>query len=155
MTLLGASLLTGILGSLCPKGHKKHLRLLCGLCMIALLISPLPSYLEHAEENWLALDEETGENAEDIYDEIYHQALSDANVLQIEKTTKNLIIQEFSIPSEDFSISVFVANEDGLVLLKNATISLSGKAILTDPREIVRVVEEYLGCPCNVVCGSC
>jgi hypothetical protein len=32
---------------------------------------------------------------------------------------------------------------------------LSGKAILTDPREIVRVVEEYLGCPCNVVYGSC
>ena len=155
MTLLGASLLTGILGTLCPKGHKKHLRLLCGLCMIDMLISPLPSYLENAEQNLLELGEETGGEAEDVYDEIYYQALSNANVWQIEKMTKRLIIQEFSLSSDDLSVSVFISDEEDRILLKNATVSLSGKAILTDPREIVRVVEEYLGCPCNVVYGSC
>ena len=155
MTLLGASLLTGILGSLCPKVHKKHLRLLCGICMIAMLISPLPSYLKHAEQRLWELGEEAGGNAEENYDEIYDQALSTACVWQIENVTKSLLIQEFSLSSDDLSVSVFMTEEDGRILLKNTTISVTGKAILIDPREIVRVTEEYLGCPCNVVYKSC
>ena len=155
MTLLGASLLTGILGTLCPEKHKKHLRLLCGLCTIALLIAPLSSYLSEIEWKLPELEENGGEHEENIYDEIYHQTLSKVNIQKAENSTKNLIIQLFSLKNEDVFVSLDIAEENGNALVKKATVQVSGKAVLVDPREIKKYVEELLKCPCEIVYDSC
>lgn len=151
MTLIGASLLMGILGTLCPKKHQKHLRLLSGLCMVSLLIAPLPSYLGEIDAllpNW---QEEIEGNAENIYEEIYHQTLSAVNVKQMEDMTKNHIIQAFLTKDDDISVSISVDDADGEILLKKVTIGIGGSAVTIDPRDIRDCVEKLLDCPCEIV----
>ena len=151
MMLIGASLLTGILGTLCPKKHQKHLRLLSGLCMIALLISPLPSYLEKADDLIGNLQENAKTDVENAYDEIYHQTLSEAHAKQVEEITKKHIIQTFSTNNEDISVSVEMTKDGEIVLLKKAMVAIGGSAIKIDPREIRNCVESFLNCPCEIV----
>ena len=153
MSLLGAALLIGVLETLCPKKHERHLRLLSGLCLVAILIAPLPSYLAQAEAIFPNLQGENEENAESVYDEIYHQTILNFNEQEIEKMTKEKILQAFSTSDDDISVSVSLAVEEDNVLLKKATVVVRGSAILIDPRELQACVEDFLGCPCEVVYG--
>lgn len=153
MSLLGASLLTGVLGTVWPTAHKKYLRLLSGICMIAILIAPLPSYLENAESLVTTWDENGNGGSEVAYDEIYYQSITAANAYQIEENTKNILIERFSFDEDDILVTVMIAEEEGRFLLKKAIVSLSGKAILTDPRRIAECVEELLECECEIAYG--
>ena len=150
MTLVVSSLVMGVVGALCPNGHKKYLRLLCGLCMIALLVSPIPSYLESAEifseSAWG--DDEEGESS---YEEIYHNTILTSHIKQAEESMESMIAQEFSLRSEEISISILYENIDEKCLLKKAIVSLSGSAILQEPREMIEYVEARLNCPCEIV----
>jgi len=151
MMLIGASLLTGILGTLCPKKQQGYLRLLSGLCMIALLVSPLPSYLSEADALLGEWEEKTEGESENTYEEIYHQTLSAVNAREIEETTKNIINQRFSTKNEDVSVVVELAVENENILLKKATVGIGGSAIAIDPRDIRACVESFLDCPCEIV----
>ncbi len=150
MTLIGISLLAGLAGMICPSKHKKYLRLVCGFCMIASLIAPLPSYLENADVLLTSkINEEKNEEAK--YEEIYHQTLAEANAKYLEDYTKILLIRDFSTKNEDISVSIALTQEEDSFLLKKATVFLSGGAILKDPREIAAYVEALLTCPCEIV----
>ena len=91
------------------------------------------------------------DNDENKYEEIYHQTILEVNEKQISETTKNRIVQEFSIRSEDVSVSVVLEKEQESVLLKKAIVSIGGSAITMDPREIRACVENFLNCPCEIV----
>ena len=151
MTLLGASLIAGIVGVLCPKKHKKYLRLVCGFCVIAAMVAPLPSYLEAFELSGLDEYWEEGNGETMTYEEIYHQTLLHANTEEVERQIQTLLSTEFSIPIDTLAVSVELANGENTVALKNVTVAVSGIAILTDPREISGYVESVLHCPCEII----
>ena len=75
-SLLSVSLLGGLLTMLSPEGDlKKYVRLLCSLCLLCAMVSPLFSTFAEGE---LSLDHlwERMEPSESLdYDEIYHQSL--------------------------------------------------------------------------------
>lgn len=154
VALIGASLLSGVVGMICPKRHEKYLRLLCGFCILSLLVAPLPSYLESVEDYLPTALDEMGKEENEIYEEIYKDTFYAANKEALEDSIKALIIQEFSLNKGEVSVAVLLAQEEDSVSLKNATVSLSGYATLQDPRAIAARVEALLGCPCEIRYGT-
>ena len=151
MTLIGASLLSGIVGTLCPKKHQKYLRLLCGLCVIAAMVAPLPSYLADAEDSWLDAYAAHGTGDREAYEEIYRQTLASADQTALGTYLQSALMTEFSLKSDAVSVTVSLREESAGSVPSGATVHLSGSGILVDPRAVASYVEELLGCPCEVV----
>lgn len=151
MTLVGVSLITGIVGMLCPKIHQKYLRLLCGFCVIAAMVAPLPSYLAEADASLLGIYDENGNEKETVYEEIYQETLLNADADRIEYYVKTLLISEFSVESDRISVSVELSQEENTVAIKNIMVALSGSAVLEDPHQITYYLESMLHCPCEIV----
>ncbi len=154
MMLVGASLLTGMLGVICPRKHQKYLRLLCGFCMIAILVAPLPTCFDALGDRLSSVEGEIGEEDAKNYEEIYHKALGDANQKQLESWLQTRFVQTYSLDQEDLSVSVVLTQEGENVSVKKTIVFLSGGAILVDPGEMISFVEETLSCPCEIVYGN-
>ena len=154
MMLIGASLLTGMLLVICPRKHQKYLRLLGGFCMIAILVAPLPSYSEAIDEVLFFDGGEYGENGIANYDEFYQNALCDANEMQLEFWLQNYFLSQYSLDQSDLSASVILENDGENITVKKTILSVSGRAVLIDPAEMISFVEETLFCPCEIIYGN-
>ena len=151
--LIGISVLLGVLFMIAPSKHKKHLRLLGGLCLLSVFTSLLPS-LTGDGNGWLSsLFDEMEEDSKSVYEEIYHQTLSDANVDRLESELESLMVRDLSLPSDGFSVSVSWEWSEDRILLKKATVYLSGSGVLCDPHAIADYTEALLDCPCEIVYG--
>ena len=147
MALIGASLVSGALLMLSPTGHKKYLRLLCGLCTVALLAAPLPSYLSELKISLPTY----GDEATVGYEEAFRQTLCTASGAQIEEALKSLLVSELSLSEKEVFVAVIWEEGSDTLMLKKAIISLSGSAVLSDPRPLRERAEALLGCPCEIV----
>lgn len=154
MMLVGASLVTGMLLVLCPKKHQKYLRLLCGFCMIAILVAPLPSYYEAMDEMLSFSEGEYGENGVSNYDEFYQNALCDASEKQMEIWLKSQFFNRYSLHEEDLSATVLLERDGDKVTVKKTILYISGRALLIDPAEMISFVEQTLFCPCEIIYGD-
>ena len=151
MILLGTSLLTGMLGVICPRKHQKYLRVLCGFCVIAVLVSPLPRYLATLDDRLSSVEEVGDEESVKKYNEIYHEALLEANQTQLEAWLQSHFINEFSLESKDLSVTVILTEGRENVSVKKTIVCLSGRAIFVDPAPMISFVEDTLFCPCEIV----
>ena len=152
ITLMAASLLVGMIGVLIPKPHKGYVRFLCGLCMICLLARPLAGTLG-AWELFTISDGEQEKQEDALYDEIYQNTIRDFNAGKIADALKDMISKDFSLSQEDLSIAVELEEIEEKIVIKKTTVSLSGNAVLQDPRELVSYLEGMLGCQCVIVYG--
>ena len=153
LSLIGVSVLLGVLFMVAPSKHKKHLRLLGGLCLLAVFTSSFSSFLNRDDLLLFGSQEPIGEDAKIVYEEIYHQTLSDANVERLELALESMMARDISMKREEFSVSIHWEWSQDRILLKNATVYLSGSAVLCDPKTMIGYVEERLNCPCEIVYG--
>jgi hypothetical protein len=137
-----AAVLVALVCTLVPESAVQHAKLLCSLCVIALLISPVMSLVQAVGQGAWEIPEawQDGEQEEQDYAQ-----LSDALVvgqLQV------LLEREQGLPPKECRVLVEWGEDGGV---KAVTLLLSGKAIWRDPDPIIAYVEGLLDCKCKVV----
>ena len=136
------AVLVALVCTLVPESAMQHAKLLCSLCVIALLVSPVMSLVQAVGNGTWEIPEawQEGEQEEQNYEQF-----SDALVvgqLQV------LLEREQGLPPEQCCVLVEWGEDGGV---KAVTLLLSGKAIWRDPDPIIAYVEGLLDCKCKVV----
>ena len=136
------AVLVALVCTLVPESAMQHAKLLCSLCVIALLVSPVMSLVQAVGNGTWEIPEawQDGEGEEQDYAQF-----SDALVvgqLQV------LLEREQGLSPKECRILVQWGEDGGV---KAVTLLLSGKAIWRDPDPIIAYVEGLLDCTCKVV----
>ena len=150
--LVAVALFGGLIRMLSPEGGvQKYLRLTVALCLVCAIVQPLVGGVldggNLSLSEWLAEVEEQ----ETDYDEIYNQSLQNRTEAQALEMIKARIYRELSLTEESATVDAEFLSENGIVQLKSVQVTLLGKGVLLDPREIVSLVNTAWGCPCSVI----
>jgi len=150
--LLAVALLGAVIGMVSPEGDlKKYVRLLCGLCLLATLASPVMGVIEALSDGELlggALGD-GGEQSED-YEAVFEAALRSGSATVAADALTAELAKRFDLP--DGSVSAAVILEQGEACrVRSVRVTLFPEAIFADPTEIIAYVNDTLGCPCEIV----
>ena len=152
LALLSTALLTSLVGILAPAGIRgstaRHLRLLCSLVLLCVLISPLKDAGGSLRDALEQLLPPSVDSAPDGEREALQEALDEASVGYFLARLTESLEQHFSIESGCVRVRLrWERTEEGLTPT-HATVLLSGSAIWKDPEEIEQFVTALLGCAC-------
>ena len=139
--------------ALAPGGFEKHLRLLCGFCTVAAVLFPLVSFLGdgiYIDGEWKELFIQDKSETND-YDEIYKDALANAEGENAEKILKNDIIKELKLKNDSFDVRIIIdrTSDEYSILRTELIIYASGIGI--DPHSVKNYIETRLECDCEVI----
>ena len=152
MTLTAVSLLGGILGMLSPEGNiKKYVRLAVSLCLVCAMLQPMLQLLSGEAPSLDELLGISGKEETVDYDEIYHQALLNGSKEQIQQSLKQQLLKEFSLPYESLDVEAVLEMKNDVSQVKEIRVLLRDSAVFADPREVIALVNESIGCPCTVI----
>ncbi len=151
-SLVAVTLFGGLVRMLAPEGNlQKYLRLTVGLCLVCAMMQPFLGLLSEGKnfpwDEWLSSEEYDTQN----YDEIYNQSLQSGTKSQAKKLITEKIYQAFSFSEETARVEALFLSENETISLQEIVVTLEGRGVLTDPREIVAFVREEWNCPCTVV----
>ena len=132
-------------------GIKKHMRLICSLCMLCVMISPVSELLNGIRD----IGDEIGDSGEEdrlhgIYESIYEEKNEEVYRDSIGKTVKDQLYENLSVPSDECRVSVEFSDTDGDGIRepRKITVILSGGSIFKDPRRVEALVSKKFGCEC-------
>lgn len=151
-TLLSVSLLGGMLSMLSPGGDlKKYLRLICSLCLLCAMVSPIFSVLAEGELSLDGLWEQIESSESLDYDEIYNQSLQNGNRESAKNIVKERILSEFDLSDDAIDVEAVFDIKNEKYSLAEIRVILHPKAIFVDPTVLCKWVNETYSCPCVAV----
>ena len=157
MGLLGLAVCCAVVELLSPEGEgggiARHIRLMSGLCLLCVAVTPLvswggqvgslPERLGEAGEEWIEESEDSGESFASRW-----QAQNEQLDLSIAaETLAEMIEQRFSLAASDCRVSLAT---DGAGALCEVRVAFSGRAIWVNAQEVKNWISELLGCECTV-----
>ena len=145
MLLLIMGMVSTIVTILSPEGERggigKLVRFATGVCLIAVCVSPMASFLERLSHfdlsEILPSEEKTGVEYESVLENGYLYA----EVENTREGIKELLNERFEIDASEVDVSMKLTAEDGSRRIERILITLYGQAIWKD----TRAIEEYLG----------
>ena len=157
MSLFVLALCCAVIELLSPEGEgggiARHIRLLSGLCLLLVALSPIVSWTEQAAsplealssalDDWIAQSEVSG----DAFKERWEQQSEQIDLSLAAETVAEMIEEHFSLAASDCRVSL---KTDGHGQLKEVCVALSGRAIWVDAQQIQTMVRKTLGCACTV-----
>ena len=155
LSVVGVALCVGILEEMLPStyGSKAYVRLLTGLCLLAVMIAPVGKFLNaipDALEQMAEWDE--GEAEGGRYEEILKGSMSDA----VRETLKGAVLEDleksFDVNIQKTDVGILFEDGEG-IRIKRVAITLRGADILKNPHEIEDYFGRLLSCECVVVSG--
>ena len=152
LSIIAAALIAAMVGILSPHGSGKgllgHLRLLCALFLLCVLLVPLKSALEEGVD-WLNGELENqisqADNTEEYKKEL-ENAMNASSRTYLSRLLVSRLESEFSIPAGE--VRCIVQWEESTSRPKRVSVILSGSAIWRDPSKIEAYVESLLDCEC-------
>ena len=154
LTLIGISTLISVIGMIAPQKSKKYTRLICALCLLCVILRPLPSILDTDLFSVLEFENiESGDadRSKELYAEIYNNTIRNANAEKISNALENMMIKDLDLPLGEFEVSVDIDGANGNIVVKQTTVMLRSGAVPRDPHAIVSYLEEMLGCRCEII----
>lgn len=148
--LISTCALVGAVCAVSPRGAKKHVRLLCSLCLLCIIVSPLASIEAEDIFGDIGIYEE-GAETDSVYSEIYSNTVRAVNEDRISSALKEILVRDLSLDAESLSVSVRTEENGGVISVTEVSVGLSGKNILAEPESIIGYVEEMLECKCEIV----
>lgn len=156
--LFALALCCAVVELLSPEGEgggiARHIKLMTGLCLLCVLVTPvvsflragidLPSRLEAALSDWLAIRDQADEDFNDRWQEEYEQL----DVTFASQTITVMLQDEFSIAEGDICVEV-MPNADQ-TRISHVRVALSGRAIWQNTHEIEQYIEKTFGCECTI-----
>ena len=146
----------GIVCILSPSsGIKKHLRLVCALCLLCVMISPVSNFLNSIRDFFDGEGSElfeTDENGElrDTYESIYNKYLEGGYSDNVGEAVKDILYENLGVSKENCRVSVQFADNDsdGMREPSKITVILSGKEALRDPSTVKELLSNVFECDC-------
>lgn len=153
LSIFATALLITVVDILSPAGTNsglsRHLKLVCALVFVCILISPTVSLAKKLQDFANGEWEWTVEgDVEDHYSEQLQDALDDASRQYFEGMLKQTLCKEFEIVEDELRCHVEWYGEGENLRPKKVTVILSGKAIWKNPAKIEEFVSSLLGCAC-------
>lgn len=153
LSVVGAAFCVGLLEELLPSefGSKAYLRLLTGLCLLAIMLAPVGRCLAGLSELFgeLSLIEEEEENA---YERILRENLGETVRGELCEAVKRDLRERFGVKNERTEVGVQLGEGETLSVAR-VVITLKGSDILKNPYEIEEYFGELLRCECRVRAG--
>lgn len=158
MGVICASVGLTLIGLLYPdngSGVRRALDFCLSLCLLVVVVTPLGSMLRDAGDmiNENIFDSVIPE-ADLPADAAIADSLAEESERLIEERLEKLICEAFDIDGEQVALTASVSVGDTGVSLERVTVWLSGRALLTDPREIKALISEYTDAECEIVGGK-
>ncbi|MBE6620620.1 MAG: hypothetical protein E7625_04580 [Ruminococcaceae bacterium] len=131
------------------EGIARHLKLLCAICLLVTMISPLIRLLQGGEslprrlDAWLSEWLEGNEEKKEEYGALWEERWEDMDVSYAEAAIASLLSQRFSVSDQEIRVKVTV-NEDGTAI-REVRVALSGKAIWINTHEMEDYIRNTLG----------
>ena len=132
-------------------GIKKHMRLICSLCMLCVMISPIGEILNGINDIGNKInDSDEDEQLHGIYESIYESKSDEGYNESIGKSVKAELNKKMSVPEKECRVSVEFSDtdQDGFREPRKITVILSGSSVFMNPRQVERFVAEKFGCEC-------
>lgn len=134
-------------------GLKKHIKLLCALCFICVLIGPLTRALDNLKNTFVELCDYASDEESEIrekYERIYNEYLEGGYGENVEDAVKDTLSARFGISESEVRAIVKFAdkNGDGVNEVEKITVILSGRSIFLDPAEIKACILETFEAEC-------
>ena len=151
LSIFATALLITVVDILAPSGGgtTKHLKLICSLVFICVLVSPTVSLAQRLKEfangNW---EFEMEGDVEDHYSSELQNALDNASLAYFEGMLKQTLCEQFEIVEDDLRVNVEWSGEGEKLRPQKVTLLLSGKAIWKDPAKMEGFVSSLLDCDC-------
>ncbi len=152
MTLCGVMLLSGIVSMISMEGDlKKYVRLLCGLCLLCALITPLFEWSTRGDFQPEELWHEAVEGETEDYEKIWQEALLRGSEQEVQRELQGRLSAAMDLEEDSFSVSAQIVSKNNIFVLESVTVTLGHEAIFADPKRIISYVEELGDCRCIVV----
>ncbi len=149
ISLISLSLFAAAILALAPKSQERHIRLLCALCLICVMVSPVIGFIESVKGIDLgALTD--GVKLENDYENMFVEGLSRLSADQLETELTRLVASEFDIKESELHFSVGYKTVDGAMQVERIDLRLSGAALLKDPYKIESYLARRTGVTCSV-----
>ena len=154
LSIVGISIIVGIVDILTPEnvGSRKFLRLLCGLAVAAVMISPLSNFISYVGVDfWGELEEHIYTDESEKYEDILTDEIENASRKSIETSARALLCENFDISEDDCSVSVRLVKDERGFKIDRVAVYLSGVAIFKNPYDIEEYFESLLACECVTI----
>lgn len=132
-------------------GIKKHMRLICSLCMLCVMIAPVGELVSALRDIGDRVKEPEGDGSlESIYESIYEENAESGYSMGIGETVKKLLNESFSVPEEECRVGVEFKDSDGDGFREpcKITVVLSGGSIFKNSRAIEDFISKSFRCDC-------
>ena len=136
------------------KGLSGYTRLVMGLCILCVAITPISSFIKKiysADIKTDFLDVGTLEVGE--LESIYKESLDRASTAAISERLRDMICSNISVNKEDIVVFFELCDKESNGEVKKVTVLLSGKALVVDPRRVTEYVGGILDCECVIAYG--
>lgn len=136
-------------------GMKKHVGLICSLCVLCIIITPfsdlinnISGFLESGGE--VIFGQIDKEAIYDEYESIYNKYLDGGYGNNIGQAVKDSLHQKFGIPPNRLRVLTEFSdkNGDGAREPCKITVILNGSSIFREPREIEQFISDLFECIC-------
>ena len=138
---------------------KKHLGLVCSLCVLCIITSPMTELVKSVREFFesggeLIFGQMGKEEKDELYDDyksIYNKYLEGGYGSNIGQAVKDSLLKKFGIPPQELRVLTAFSDEDGDGVREpyKITVVMSGRAVFRNPREIEGFISDLFKCMCE------
>ena len=134
-------------------GIKKHLKLVCALCLLCVMIAPTSNFINSLRDvfdiDGTGLLGESDGEVRDAYESIYNRYLEGGYSDNIGEAVKDVLYEKMGVSKENCRMLVQLSEKDGVREIRKITVILSGANVFKDPDQIKNTVFETFGCECE------
>lgn len=156
LTIVGVTLISSAVIILTPKsgGILKHIKFLTSVALVCVLSEPIFALVLGLSSNGIdSFLSEIGSLTEidDNYESIFYENLSKFSADELQSELKKQVCVKFGIEEKNINVLAEYSSSGDGVNFNRILITLSGSAILKDPREIESYVKNLTNLHCDCV----
>ena len=136
-------------------GTKKHLRLLCALCLLAVMVAPMARVLQKLrtlceDDQFLFQYPSEQKDLYHQYDAMYRKYMEGGYGDSVGMAVKAMLTERLSIPADECRVKVGFSDADAYGLQKpsHITVILCGRSRFKDPRQVEAFIGGVFDCTC-------
>ena len=149
IAMIGACAVSFLVKQLGLFGDNKYVGFVCGLCAIAIAVSPLCRLAEWIEEfDFEMILEDDGENHEE-YSKYFDSYLTDTYIRETVAQIESVILEEYGLSEDEVRVSLYRGDGEEIYVF----VALTGKGIFADTSKMEARLRSLYGCEVQIVIG--
>ena len=145
LSILGVSLVSGVITALGAGGFERYLQYFCALLLTVVLLSPLMSLLDR-DFSFPDLLGEMTESTEQQVPEMYLRAFEE----EIETLAGKLLWEKLSLKEADCMVFATAEDQAGMPVLCKVTVKLKTLASVIKTASIRKLLQDECGCEIEI-----